>query len=84
MFILGISQLIITGLVTNQCIESAVRDAADRGFLVTLAEDACATYTQHYHDAALHNIKGFARIIQSAQLLEEIKEINDCIDNRPE
>ena len=28
--------------MTNQCVESAVRDAADLGFFVTVVEDACA------------------------------------------
>jgi ureidoacrylate peracid hydrolase len=43
---LGIEYLIVMGLLTDQCVESAVRDACDEGFLVTLIEDACATKTQ--------------------------------------
>jgi nicotinamidase-related amidase len=30
---LGIQNLIITGVVTNQCVDTAVRDAADRGLM---------------------------------------------------
>ncbi len=40
---LGVEYLVIAGVYTNQCVESAVRDAADRGFMVTLVEDCCAT-----------------------------------------
>jgi ureidoacrylate peracid hydrolase len=39
---LGVRQLAVAGLVTDQCIESAVRDACDLGYLVTLVTDACA------------------------------------------
>lgn len=33
---LGIRQLAITGVVTDQCVESAIRHACDLGYLVTL------------------------------------------------
>jgi len=46
---LGVAFLVVYGVVTDQCVESAVRDAADRGFLVTLVEDCCAA-----HDHAAH------------------------------
>lgn len=39
---LGITQLVIYGICTDQCVETAVRDACDRGFLVTLVPDCCA------------------------------------------
>jgi len=53
-------------------VESAVRDAADRGFRVTLVEDACATYSQEEHAAALRNLRGFARVLTTDDLLEEL------------
>ena len=30
---LGVEQLIVSGLITDQCVESAVRDACDKGYL---------------------------------------------------
>jgi nicotinamidase-related amidase len=56
---LGIRQLIVAGTVTDQCVDMAVRDAADRGFLVTCVDDACATYTQERHDGALKAFGGY-------------------------
>ena len=32
---LGIRYLIVAGVVTDQCVDMAVRDAADRGYLVS-------------------------------------------------
>ena len=55
---LGVRQLVISGLVTDQCVESAVRDACDLGYLVTEVTDACATYSQERHDRSIDEIKG--------------------------
>src|SRR5262249_23079616 len=43
---LGVRYLVLSGVVTDQCIESAVRDACDLGYLVTLITDACTTYSR--------------------------------------
>jgi len=51
--------LIIAGVITDQCVDMAVRDAADRGYLVTVVADACATYSQERHDAALRAYSGY-------------------------
>lgn len=51
--------LVIAGIVTDQCVDMAVRDAADRGYLVTVVSDACATYTQERHEAALKAYGGY-------------------------
>jgi nicotinamidase-related amidase len=34
---LGVRALIISGFVTDQCVDMAVRDAAEKGYLVTLS-----------------------------------------------
>ncbi len=59
---LGVRFLIVAGVVTDQCVDMAVRDAADRGYLVTLVGDACATYSQGRHDAALNAFRGYCWI----------------------
>jgi ureidoacrylate peracid hydrolase len=69
---LGVTQLVICGLVTDQCVESAVRDACDLGYLVTLVPDACATYAQDRHDNSLRAIKGYCRQVGVDALLAEI------------
>lgn len=69
---LGVKQLVLAGLVTDQCVESAVRDACDLGYLVTLVPDACATYSQERHDNSLRTIKGYCRQVDTAALVDEI------------
>jgi nicotinamidase-related amidase len=70
---LGIEYLMVMGVVTDQCVESAVRDACDLGFLVTLIDDACATMTQERHDATLMAIKGYCRQRKTAEVLAELQ-----------
>jgi len=69
---LGIRQLAICGLVTDQCVESAVRHACDLGYLVTLVTDACATHSQERHDNSLRAIRGYCRQRTTDQLLGEL------------
>lgn len=66
---LGVKYLIVAGVVTDQCVDMAVRDASDRGYLVTCPGDACATYTQERHDAALRAFGGYGWITDTAAVL---------------
>ncbi len=69
---LGIRQLVISGLITDQCVESAIRDACDLGYLVTQVTDACLTYTQERHDHSLRTISGYCRQRTTKELIAEI------------
>lgn len=69
---LGVRQLVISGLRTDHCVESAVRDACDLGYLVTLVTDACATITQERHDQSLDVIRGYCRQRTTDELLAEL------------
>jgi len=53
---LGIEHLLITGIVTNGCVELTARDAADRGYWVTLVSDGCAASTPELHANALERM----------------------------
>jgi ureidoacrylate peracid hydrolase len=70
---LGVKQLVLSGIVTDQCVESAVRDACDLGYLVTQVTDACATYSQERHDNSLRAIKGYCRQRTTDQVIAELK-----------
>ena len=69
---LGVDFLIISGLLTDQCISSAVRDACDLGYLVTLVTDACATFNQQRHETSLDHIKGYCRQRTTQAFLAEL------------
>ncbi|ABG31133.1 cysteine hydrolase [Roseobacter denitrificans] len=69
---LGVKQLVLCGLITDQCVESAIRDACDLGYLVTQVVDACLTYTPERHENSLSTIKGYCRQVTTADLLAEL------------
>ena len=69
---LGARSLIITGIMTDQCVESAVRDACDVGYLVTLVTDACTTTSADRHEQSLIGIRGYCRQCATDTLLTEI------------
>jgi ureidoacrylate peracid hydrolase len=69
---LGVRQVVMSGLITDQCVESAIRDACDLGYLVTQVTDACLTYSQERHDHSLRTIKGYCRQVTTQQLIDEL------------
>lgn len=64
--------LVIAGVVTDQCVDMAVRDAADRGYLVTLVHDACATHTPERHAAALRAYGGYCWITDTDTVVRRL------------
>jgi nicotinamidase-related amidase len=69
---IGIDTLVVTGFLTDQCVDITVRDAADRGFYPVCVADACATHSQARHDNALSAFAGYCRTMTTAELLAEI------------
>lgn len=69
---LGVEHLAIAGVLTEQCVESAVRDACDRGYRVTLVTDACTSITTQRHANALLTTAGYCRQLSTAALLAEL------------
>ena len=72
---LGVRSLIVAGMMTDQCVESAVRDACDLGYLVTLVTDACVTDSAERHEQSLIGIRGYCRQRTTDTLLTEIGEL---------
>ena len=69
---LGARSLIVAGLLTDQCVESAVRDACDLGYLVTLVADGCTTSSAERHEQSLIGIRGYCRQSCTDALVAEI------------
>lgn len=56
-------------MATHSCVESTVRDAADRGFIVEVASDACAAADRAAHQASLNSMSLIARIATVQEIL---------------
>ena len=72
---LGTRYLIIAGCLTDQCVDSAVRDACDLGYLVTVPTDACVTLSAEQHVWSLRNNRGYCRQRTTQELLNEITRL---------
>lgn len=70
---LGVEDLAIAGVFTDQCVESAVRDAADLGYRVTLVGDACCGSSPEAHARTLEAMRGYARVAATADILAELR-----------
>ena len=69
---LRVEYLVIYGVVTDQCVESAIRDAADRGFMVTQIEDCCAADTPDNHATSIESMRGhYCRTRSTDEMLLE-------------
>ncbi len=53
----GIRQLVVTGVTTEVCVNTTVREANDRGFDCLVVADCCASYFPEFHEAGLRMIK---------------------------
>ncbi|MBY0438441.1 MAG: cysteine hydrolase [Burkholderiales bacterium] len=70
---LGRRQLYLLGVSTNMCVETTAREAADRGYAVTLIEDACGTTHADLHESTLKNFRRlFGRVCSTAEVLDEL------------
>ncbi|MBB5353174.1 nicotinamidase-related amidase [Haloferula luteola] len=75
---MGIRSLYLCGVYTNECVETAARDACDLGYFVTVVEDACATVTERLHEASIATLRDrYARISSVREVLRELDELRD-------
>lgn len=76
---LNISALFIVGVYSNECVSTAVRDACDLGFYVTLMDDATATVTPEMQKATITTIKDrYARVMTTDEAIREIKKVKEA------
>lgn len=72
---IGRPSLLFTGVATNVCVESTLREALFREFHVSLIEDACAATAPGAHAAAIANVeRHFGLVRTTAQVLASWQE----------
>ena len=60
---IGIRGLVVIGLLTDQCIDHTVKDAADRGYRVACVTEACQAESEARHHQALACFQGYAALL---------------------
>ena len=68
---MGIKNVVLTGIFTDQCISSTVRSLADESFNVILVEDCCAAGTDELHRKELEILNMiYCHVISSSELMD--------------
>jgi nicotinamidase-related amidase len=75
----NIERVVITGMMTHMCVDATARAAADFGFQVLIAEDACATRDLQYgdtiipadlvHKSFLAALKSYGKVMKSDEII---------------
>lgn len=77
-----IERVVICGMMTHMCVDATVRAAADYGFQVVIAEDACATRAltygditvpaSHVHAAFLAAFKSYGTLMNTEDIISRL------------
>ena len=70
---LNISQIIVTGLVTNGGVASTIRDAHVRDIDVILAEDGCAAFSEQVHLTAVESLRPVAKVLSISEIVSVLE-----------
>jgi nicotinamidase-related amidase len=78
----GAERVIITGMMTHMCVDATARAAADFGFQLWIAEDACATRdlefngtivsADHVHKAFMAALRSYGQVMTSEQVITRL------------
>ncbi len=73
----GIKQLVVTGVTTEVCVNTTVREANDRGYDCLVPADCVGSYFPEFQEAGLKMIKAqggiFGWVSHSEKILEALK-----------
>ena len=69
---LGVTRLLVCGIVTNGGVSSTVRDAHVRDIETVVLEDGCAAFSPVVHATAIDALRPICRVATIADILTEI------------
>lgn len=74
LFNMGIDTVVVTGVLTDQCVSGTVRSLADESFNVWLVEDACRASTAEIQANELEILNNiYCHVVNTDEILEALK-----------
>jgi ureidoacrylate peracid hydrolase len=70
---LGITRLLVSGIVTNGGVASTVRDAHVRDIDSVVLEDGCAAFSPAVHETAINALRPVGRVASIAEMIAEVE-----------
>jgi nicotinamidase-related amidase len=77
-----VKRVIVTGMMTHLCVDATARAAADLGFRLVVASDACATRAltygettipaEHVHRAFLAALQSYGQVLTTEELISHL------------
>ncbi len=70
---MGVTDLVITGVTTDGCVETSARDAADHGYNCYLIEDACGTLSESIQQGTMESfVLMFGKVRTVLEVIDEL------------
>lgn len=77
-----VRHLYIVGVYTHECVSTAVRQACDLGYDVTVLADACAAVTPELQEGTLRTLKDrYARVLSVEEAIAELENPTQTLDS---
>ena len=84
---LGVTQLAITGVTTEVCVQTTMREANDRGYECLLVEDCTESYFAEFKAAAIEMIRAQGAIVgwttPAATIIDALQSHNSGLRRHP-
>lgn len=80
---MGITKLLVSGVNTNYCVETFIRDAFDRGYEVVLLEDCCAAIVEEHHRVTCEEVDDIFCKVRSTENILRVIEQNRPVGKDP-
>lgn len=72
---MGIEDVVVSGIFTDQCVANTVRDLSDWGFTVFVVEDATGAISQEIHEMELRIMNQiYCKVVSTEEIIEDLKE----------
>ena len=72
---IGIEDVFAVGFLTDQCVDHAVKDGADRGYYMTCVTDGCMAESEARHAKALECFQGYCRMLDTDAVLRLVNAV---------